>query len=115
MDYVSKKSSKITSRVGIKKLEMEWVLEKERLMTQPKMQGTKLNSKNKLWATKTKRRIKIKMQTRKKKMILKWKMTLMEICTRNKNSRKDKTGKKESHKKLTNRWERLTKRRKKRI
>ena len=37
MDYASKKSSKITSRVEIKKLEMEWVLEKERLMTQPKM------------------------------------------------------------------------------
>jgi hypothetical protein len=74
-------------------------------MMQPKMLEIKSNSNNKLWATKTNKRIKIKMQTRKKKMTLKCKMTSMEICIQSKNSKKIKVVKKESLKKQTNKWE----------
>ena len=115
MDYVSKRNKRITNRVEVKKSEMEWESDKERLMMQHKMQEIKSNLKSKLWVTKIKKRIKIKMQTKKKKMILKWKMTLMEICIQSSNCKKVKVANKENHKKQTNKWEKQTNSKKKKI
>ena len=115
MAFASRISNKTMKRAVANKSEMEWVLEKDRLMMQLRMLVIRSSLKNRLWEIRTKKKIRIKMLKIRKKTILKWKMTLTVICTPRKSSLRAKAARKASLRKLTRKWEKWIKNRKKKI
>ena len=107
MVSVSKRQNKrMQIKVEQRRWETVWESAREKPMKAPRMLEMKLSFKSRCKDTKERRKTRIKMLTKSKKTILKWKEISMETCTLNK--KKGKKAKREMKSKLRNKWDRLT-------
>jgi hypothetical protein len=105
MVFAQNRTSSKASKVGHKKLEKAWALEKEKPMREHKMLAIKLNLRSKFKDTKEKSRTKMQMRIKNKKMTLKWKEILKATCIQNSSKQKAMTKRKDKKNKLMKRWD----------
>jgi len=87
-----------------KKSKMVLVLVKVRHMNMQRMLAMKCNLKNNLQVIKMSKKITMRMQIKNKKMIFKWKLTLMEKCIQSKNRMKMMKTMKQRRNKQMKKW-----------
>jgi hypothetical protein len=112
---VQNNSNNRPKTVRTKRLEMAWGLVKVMPMKGLRILEIKSSMKSRLWATKTRKRMKMTMRKTRKRTTSRWRLTSRARCTRRRRNNREKAANRANKRKQTSRWARLMKNRRKPI